>query len=165
MVGFFIAFVCLNLIEIFIHSGADFAEPSDEDGICRLREEFLTHIDSNHLVMCNVVDDDVFDVSTVTSFVPEMFPNREYDRGVVTYYNVDAHLVESYFPPDGFSPEEFAKRSMTWRLLGFGSKVHACRSVDDEGIKNWRNFFVSLPGVTEPFYSLCGVVWPHWTPK
>ena len=123
--------------------------------------------DTHKVVVCNLADDDVFDVSTVTSFVPPMFPGQTYDRGMVTHYRVDAHLVESYDPPDPAlgTPEEFLRRNKTWQLLGFGSKIHTSRSVDDPPVKEWRNLFVSMPGVTEPFYSLCGMVWPHWEPK
>jgi hypothetical protein len=150
----------------FITRGASADEESDEDGVCRLRNEFMDLADRHKVVVCNLADDDIFDVCTVTSFVPAMFPNRTYDRGMVTHYRVDAHLVESYFPPESrCTPEEFLRRNKTWQLMGFGSKVHASRSVDDPPIKEWRDLFVSLPGVTEPFYSLCGVVWPHWVPK
>ena len=136
----------------------------DNSGVCLLRVEFLRLAASREITVCNVVDGGVFDVS-ISSFVPPLFPHKNFDRGVVTYFNVDAHLVETYHRPEGFEPADFMRRNKCWQLSGFGSKVHTCQSVDDAGIKAWRNFFVTLPGVAEPFHALCGIVWPHWVAK
>ena len=159
-VGFFRTIV-INTIP---SRGTDPARGYDDSGVCLLRTEFLRIAASQDITVCNILDDRVFDVS-ISSFVPPMFPARNFDRGVVTYYNVDAHLVETYHRPEGFEPADFMRRNKCWHLSGFGSKVHACKSVDDAGIKAWRNLFVELPGVAEPFHALCAIVWPHWRAK
>lgn len=96
---------------------------------------------------------------TVTEGIVAGVPTTQ----VVTYFEVDAHIVEEYREP---YPEEaydaYEQSGNAWRIIGFGSKICDSDTVDDKDVTKWREFFADVCLITPEIDAVFKLIWPDW---
>ena len=82
------------------------------------------------------------------------------------FIDIPEHIVESYRVPEiGDSFEEYRESDRAWKLVGFGLGITNCQTLDDAGMRGYRNLLMHYCHNDPDMYALLCIAWPDWVPN